>query len=91
MLRFKGVTALYFIGDSGYPLKKYLLTPIPTRNFTEGELSYNRAHKKTRVVIERAFGELKARWRCINKQGTVNSSLNKSHNYSYKLTNKLLS
>lgn len=63
---------MLFEGDSGYALRPYLMTPIQGRDLTEGQALYNRAHKKTRVVIERAFGELKARWRCLGKQGNIN-------------------
>ncbi|XP_041377269.1 LOW QUALITY PROTEIN: putative nuclease HARBI1 [Gigantopelta aegis] len=58
----------WLVGDSGYPLKTWLMTPLihPT---SHKEISYNRAHCKTRVVIERAFGVLKSRFRCIHKSG----------------------
>ena len=58
----------WLLGDSGYALKSWLLTPIlnPVGN---REKSYNKKHKKTRSLIERAFGILKSRWRIIDHTG----------------------
>lgn len=43
------------LGDSGYAIKKYLLTPLlETRN--RPEAAYNEAHIRTRVLIENTFG-----------------------------------
>jgi DDE superfamily endonuclease len=55
-------------GDSGYPLEPWLMTPI-TSPTTAAEIAYNSAHSRTRVVIERCFGLLKSRFRCLDKSG----------------------
>jgi hypothetical protein len=52
------------LGDSAYALRPWLLTPFPGQ--PEGaKLRYNVAHLRTRNVIERAFGVLKARFYCL--------------------------
>nr|XP_034327180.1 putative nuclease HARBI1 [Crassostrea gigas] len=58
----------WLIGDSGYPLKEWLMTPISNPRSGQEE-RYNSAHCRTRNAIERAFGVLKARFRCLHKTG----------------------
>ena len=59
-----------YAGDSGYPLEPYLLTPIlGQQQRTPSEARYNDAHAKTRNTIERTFGVLKSRLRCLDKSG----------------------
>ena len=42
----------------------------PYRNpQTRGERNYNAAHIRTREVVERTFGLLKSRFRCLDKSG----------------------
>ncbi|XP_033755823.1 putative nuclease HARBI1 [Pecten maximus] len=58
----------WLLGDSGYPLKEWLMTPIGHPRAGQEE-RYNLAHCRTRNVVERAFGVLKARFRCLHKTG----------------------
>ncbi|KAJ1160697.1 hypothetical protein NDU88_001191 [Pleurodeles waltl] len=56
------------IRDSGYPNLSWLLTPVRNPR-TRAEERYNDAHGRTRRVIERTFGLLKARFRCLHMTG----------------------
>ncbi|XP_061190830.1 putative nuclease HARBI1 [Saccostrea echinata] len=58
----------WLLGDSGFPLKDFLMTPFSNPS-TQMEERYNHAHCQTRNVIERAFGVLKSRFRCLHKSG----------------------
>ncbi|KAJ8015615.1 hypothetical protein DPEC_G00027950 [Dallia pectoralis] len=58
----------WLLGDSGYPLKTWLLTPINNPQ-TDRARRYNDAHSRTRSVVERAIGQLKSRWRCLDRTG----------------------
>jgi hypothetical protein len=50
------------LADSGFPCLPWNLTPILVVNRTPAEDAYNRAHKKTRRLIECCFGVLKKRF-----------------------------
>ena len=58
----------YLLGDSGYPLKPYLLTPVMNAT-TRPQQRYNSSHKRTRCLVERCIGVLKSRFRCLDKSG----------------------
>jgi hypothetical protein len=57
-----------FPGDSGYPLEPWLMTPLSTTT-SQSEVAYQSAHTKTRNVVERCFGVMKSRFRCLDKSG----------------------
>ncbi|XP_066603043.1 putative nuclease HARBI1 [Prorops nasuta] len=54
----------HLLGDSAYPLSKTLLIPYRDNgHLNEVQVNYNRKLSATRMVIERTFGLLKARFR----------------------------
>jgi hypothetical protein len=68
------------VGDSGYPLEPWLLTPVMGQQLSAAEAAYNMAHIKTRNCIERAIGVLKSRFRCLDKSGGM-----KQYNHAHFL------
>ncbi|KAH7977806.1 hypothetical protein HPB49_003681 [Dermacentor silvarum] len=63
---------VYLIGDSGYPLDPWLLTPVPGHSpmqTAEGE--YNTAHATLRSVVKRCNGLLMSRFCCLQRYRTL--------------------
>lgn len=57
--------AIWLLGDSGYPLRKTMMTPILEAAPESPEAHYTKLHVKARNTIERTIGVLKARFRCL--------------------------
>lgn len=57
----------YMLGDSGFPSDRNILTPAPNATPGSSAERYNVAHKHTRNVVERTFGVLKMRFRCLTR------------------------
>ena len=60
----------FLSGDSAYRLELWMMMPL--RNpVTDAKMRYQSAHTKTRCSIERAFGLLKSRFRCLDDSGGI--------------------
>ncbi|XP_053949300.1 putative nuclease HARBI1 [Anastrepha ludens] len=61
----------WLLGDSGYPLEPWCITPYRNPSDGSGEARFNEIHSKARCIIERTNGVLKGRWRILeyNKRG----------------------
>ncbi|XP_048484566.1 putative nuclease HARBI1 [Plutella xylostella] len=55
----------WFLGDSGYALRPWMLTPILNAAVGSPEEHYTDMHCHVRNTVERCIGVLKARWRCL--------------------------
>ncbi|KAJ8917089.1 hypothetical protein NQ315_013008 [Exocentrus adspersus] len=62
----RGIEGYFLLGDSGYPLRPWLLTPLAHPQ-NEEEERYNETHRSARSTIERCNGLLKMRFRCLSK------------------------
>lgn len=55
---------IFFLGDGGYKLQPYLMTPY--RNpVTQSEKKYNLVHARVRNTVERQYGVWKRRFPCL--------------------------
>ncbi|KAJ8352131.1 hypothetical protein SKAU_G00236070 [Synaphobranchus kaupii] len=66
----EGTITGMLLADSGYPLRKWLMTPL-LNPANDAEDRYNNAHIKTRNAVERCIGVLKRRWACLQKGITM--------------------
>lgn len=53
----------FLLGDSGYPLENWLVTPF--KNSTNDQKRFNSIHASVRNPIERCNGVLKGTFRCL--------------------------
>lgn len=63
-----GRRCTWLIGDSGYPLEPFLMTPFLNAEENSPESRYNYHHASARNCIERCIGLLKTRFRCLLKE-----------------------
>lgn len=63
---------VFLVGDSGYPLMRWLLKPFPfSGDLSTSKKTFNYRLSRARIVSEIAFGRLKARWRRLSKQNEM--------------------
>lgn len=55
----------WILGDAGYPLEPWLITPYRCPQPSSIEQFFNDTQSKCRNVVERTIGVLKNRWRCL--------------------------
>ena len=59
---------LYLIADSAYPMLTWLMKPfLHNSSLSAEQRTYNYHICRARIVVENAFGRLKARWRRVSK------------------------
>lgn len=63
-----GIRHGILLGDSGYPLEPFLLTPYPHPPNSRARGRFNRALCKARCGVERCIGLLKRRWPCLSRK-----------------------
>ncbi|XP_010554594.1 PREDICTED: putative nuclease HARBI1 [Tarenaya hassleriana] len=56
----------YIVGDSGFPLLPWLLTPYQGKPMSSSQTEFNKRHSEARKVAEMAMARLKEMWRIIN-------------------------
>ena len=58
-------------GDTAYPLLPWILKPYFGSQLNPAQESFNYYLSSTCIVVENAFGKLKARWHLLNKRMQV--------------------
>ncbi|XP_035895720.1 putative nuclease HARBI1 [Anopheles stephensi] len=65
------------LGDSAYPSQPWLIKPHRNAESNTTEALFNEQHAKARAIVERTFGVLKGRFRCINGERQLHYAPNK--------------
>ena len=57
------------LGDGPYPSTTCLVKPYPSNiRVTDTQKKFNKSLSSARVIVEKGFGLLKGRWRCLLKR-----------------------
>lgn len=73
-----GQTSYFLLGDSGYGLKPWLMTPLLEPQANSPEARYNEWFCNSRSIIEHCNGVLKMRFRCLLKHRVLHYSPEKA-------------
>ncbi|XP_050338636.1 putative nuclease HARBI1 [Bactrocera neohumeralis] len=60
-----GERGSWLLGDAGYALQPFLLTPFRNPLVGTAQHTFNQKHSSARNVVERTIGVLKSRFRCL--------------------------
>lgn len=60
------------LGDSAYPFLPWLMKPFPEGSGIRPEqIQFNQGLSQAGITVERVFGRLKGRWRCLLKRNNT--------------------
>lgn len=57
----------FIVGDMGYPLLPWLLTPFQEKDLNDVNIGYNKKHAFTAGIAEEALARLKGTWRILHR------------------------
>lgn len=63
-----GEVLFVMVGDAAFPLKKYLMRPVPGQNLTHQKRIFNYSFSRARMVVENALGILASRGRIFQRR-----------------------
>ena len=75
---------LYFVGDSAYSIRSFLLVPFDNAAVHGTEDGFNYHHSTCRIWVECAFGEIDMRWGIpfsLSRNVKVIDATMRMHNY----------